>query len=462
MRRGRRLALIGSLVLLALLLAGAWKLRPVTKLAAAVNAQMLCDAAFVSGLDPAQVWRDQQLRQPGMDTIAWATRYEVDRERYEVRVRAAFAHARAQWRAPYGCVLADDDLPPSPQPPQAAQADAAIAEPATPALRAALDRAFSEEAERRQTKAVIVLDHGRVVAERYAPGYGPQTRLWGHSDTKSVMSTAVGLLVQDGRLKTADTVPAWRDSGDARATVTIDQLLRMTSGLRPDEVGDDLVNDATRLWFLSVEPSAFALSRPLVAEPGADWAYSNVGYTVLSRVVRDAVGGNAQAMDDFLRERLFGPLGMHSAQLTLDRGGTPVGSGYMFATARDWARFGQFYLDDGVVDGQRLLPQGWVAYATTPTLATGYGAGWWTNRVSEGEIPFWGAPWGLPGLPEDVYFCRGAWGQFVVVVPSRGIVVARFGLTFEGGAGMGQLVRDVLDAIPADAASVAAPAGAPQ
>jgi CubicO group peptidase (beta-lactamase class C family) len=167
-------------------------------------------------------------------------------------------------------------------------------------------------------------------------------------------------------------------------------------------------------------------------------------------VLRDTVGGTAAAMQGFMQTELFTPLGMRHMRVDFDSTGTAVGASHVLASARDWARLGQLYLDDGVVAGRRVLPEGWVRWSTTPTLDTGYGAGWWTNRVP-GPVPGWGVPWGLPSAPRDTFFARGHMGQFVVVVPSRRLVIVRLSSAPERGDDIEEtdrIVADVLAATP--------------
>jgi len=143
---------------------------------------------------------------------------------------------------------------------------------------------------------------------------------------------------------------------------------------------------------------------------------------------------------------------MAHTTMEFDTTGTPMGASFFLASARDWARLGQLYLDDGVVDGRRLLPEGWTASARTPTLDTGYGAGWWTNALGGRLVPHWGVPWGLPHAPGDAYFARGHMGQFVVVVPSRRLVIVRLAISAVKGDDIeaaDRLVGEVLSALGA-------------
>lgn len=426
-------------------------------------ANSLCSAAFVSGLAPSQVYREEQLHIPGIDKLSWALRYAVDRDRKEVRatILGGFG-ARAIYREGFGCHLARGDAP-SPLD----SIHVLPIEPATsgnlppleialePRLAPALEAAFAEVDVRglRQTKAIVVLKDGKLIAERYAPGYTAETPIWSHSLTKSVTNALIGILVREGKLKVAQPAPiaAWQTPGDPRHAVTIDQLLRMDSGLPPDET-NDLITFATRMWMLEPDSVAFAARQALVSTPGTQWAYSNLGYALLSGVIREVAGGGSPGRTlSFIRRELFEPLGMEHATLEFDAAGNPEGNGFMVASARDWARFGHFFLDDGVVSGRRLLPEGWTKYSATPTLDTGYGAGFWTNRKQDGEVPYWGIAWGLPSLPADTYFGRGALGQFLVIVPSERLVVVRLGLSHGTSTGIDQLGASILAILRAKA-----------
>ena len=414
----------------------------------------LCAAAFVSKVDPQQIFREEQL--PLMRSIGWALHYEVDRTRREVRT-SVFGDftARAVYRDGLGCLLVHDDaaVPEAadfkPDPIDSAWPANAI-ESGDPAIRQALDQAFAEPdpAHPRLTKAVVVLHDGQLIAERYAPGYGPDTPIHAHSLTKSVVNALIGILVRQGKLRLDQPAPiaAWRAPDDPHRAITIDQLLRMDSGLPFDETNGES-NPMTRMLFLERDMAGYAAKMPLADPPGTAWGYSNLGYLLLGRVIRDETSGNAVGAGRFARRELFAPLGMRDAVIEADATGTPVGASNVYASARDFARFGQLYLDDGVVAGRRILPAGWVAYSHSQTLKTGYGAGFWTNLVSESSVPVWDAPWGMPQLPKDMYYGRGALGQYLVIVPSEHLVVVRMGISIDYGTGPEDMIAAIIAAL---------------
>lgn len=445
------------LSLLVLVFAGGvvtWLNRDLMYVGAASVSQSLCAAAFVSHVDPDRVYAQEQ--RPLLDGINWAVRYAVDRSQHEVRSSLlAVFRARSVYRDGLGCtlVLGDDPLRAAGFSEQA-EPDGfggRIVTPTDPALRAALDQAFAEPdpSHLRQTKAVVVLHDGQLIAERYAKGYGPETPIWVHSVTKSVTQALIGVLVRQGRLRLDQPAPiaAWASAADPHHAITVDQLLRMDSGLPFDET-NGAVNLATHMWFREADTAGFAARTPLAHAPGTAWAYGNLSYALLSKLIGDATGGTAVGAETFARDNLFAPLGMHHSVIEVDQTGSLLGSGFMYASARDLARFGQLYLDDGMVDGKRILPQGWADYSRSQTLHTGYGAGFWTNLVNTGSVPVWDAPWGMPQLPKDMYYARGAFGQYVIIVPSEHLVVVRLGLSMQGGGtGIGDATAAIIAAL---------------
>jgi CubicO group peptidase (beta-lactamase class C family) len=298
----------------------------------------------------------------------------------------------------------------------------------SPALQAALEHAFAEpqSGPRRQVRAIVIARNGEIIAERYAPGVSRDTPLLGYSVGKSVINALVGILVREGRLDTTAPapVPEWRAAGDPRAAITLDELLRMTSGLALDET-DSGFDPVSRMLFLEPDMAAFAARAALRDQPGTRWNYTSGNTLLVSRIVRDTVGGRAEDVAAFAHAELFAPLGMRNVRLCFDAAGTPVGSTLILASARDWARFGNLYLTDGSVGGRRILPTGWVRYSTKPTDGSDYGAGFWVNagaaQNARGRV--------AAGMPQDSFFASGKNGQRIVVVPSRGLVIVRMGAT---------------------------------
>lgn len=445
------------------ILSGCSSLDRAAGVAAGFTSHQLCSATFVSQVDPDQFYREAIA--PTVSPVGFLLSHQVDRTRGEVTARfAGLAEARAVYRGSQGCLVVHPpgpDLEPAAAPASGPSllppiAGPGVVEPASPVLRAALDRAFTETPSppHRFTKAVVVVHEGRVVAERYAPGYGVDTPVIGWSATKSVTNALIGILVRQGKVSLEGPAPiaAWSDPKDPRRTITIDNLLRMNSGL---DIGQSLIASASTSFdptadmvFNRRDMAAFAETAPLRAAPGTWWNYTNGNTLLLSRIIRDQSGSTAASVLAFAHRELFDKLGMQRPTLELDATGTPIGSSHMLATPRDWARFGLLYLDDGVVGGERLLPEGWVAYSVRPTPGSetfGYGAGFWTNH-GNGE----GARYRIKaGMPADAFMARGAFGQYVIVVPSKRLVVARFGMAHTPRDDMDVVARLVADAIAA-------------
>jgi CubicO group peptidase (beta-lactamase class C family) len=302
--------------------------------------------------------------------------------------------------------------------------------------RSALDRAVStafaepDPAHPRNTRALVVVHKGRVVAERYAPGFAADMPLIGWSMTKAALNALIGLRVKDGKIALSDAnlMPGWRKVSDLRQAITIGNLLQMSSGLAFDESYGDPLADVTQMLFVAGDKAKFAASKPLVHPPGAYWAYASGTSLILAGILR----GSFDDERDYLRyprERLFGPLFMRTALIEPDATGTFVASSLMYASARDFARLGLLYLQDGMWQGARILPQGWVAHTLTPAKHApdqSYGAHMWL------KLPLSGG-YGEPPMPDDAYYFIGHEEQIVAVVPSRDLVIVRLGRTMEGG-----------------------------
>ncbi len=286
---------------------------------------------------------------------------------------------------------------------------------------------------------------GVLVAERYAAPWGVDSPLIGWSMTKSIVNNLIGLLVADGLLVVEDSapVPAWRSDGDSRGDITLGNLLQMSSGLDFAEVYEP-GSDATNMLFAAPGAADYALASALAHSPGTHWSYSSGTTNILSRIVRDSVDGNEARVYKYMQDRLFGPLGMTSMTVENDATGTLVGSSFSYATARDWARLGQFWLQDGSWQGRRLLPPGWMNYSITPAPAAkmgNYGAQFWLNAGRNGRDKAY------PDLPESAFFAHGFNQQIVAVFPNRQVVIVRLGFTTDDSWDTNSFMSQVLMAL---------------
>ncbi|MER9326144.1 beta-lactamase family protein [Mesorhizobium sp. M0152] len=275
-------------------------------------------------------------------------------------------------------------------------------------------------------RAIVVVKNGRIVAERYGDGFSAKTPLLGWSMTKTVNAAIVGTLVKDGKMAIdgKGLFAPWK--ADGRAGISLADMMAMSSGLEFNEDYGD-VADVTRMLYLEPDMAGFAEGKPLAGDVGKAFSYSSGTAVMLSRLWQDAIGDKAKALT-WPRTALFEPLGMHSAVLETDEQGTFVGSSYLYATAHDWARFGQFLLQGGVWNGNQILPAGFVDWMREPASASKvYGKGQlWIEAPGDEDSPGAGI---AAGLPKDTYWMEGHDGQTVAIIPSEQLVVVRLGLT---------------------------------
>jgi CubicO group peptidase (beta-lactamase class C family) len=307
-----------------------------------------------------------------------------------------------------------------------------------------VDRGFGSQTgpEMGETHALLVVQHGKIVAEHYRDDFTATSTFPSWSKAKSITQALIGILVREGKIDIharAD-VPEWQDPSDPRHAITLDQLLRMSSGLAfREEYTDQAPSDVIEmLWGAGKEDTgAFAASFPLEHGVGSSWSYSSGTTNIVARCAARALGVSGAEFETFMRRELLDPIGMASADPKFDDAGTFIGSSFCFATARDFAKFGTLYLRDGVWDGRRILPEGWVDYARTPTPQTpemleadgAYGAHWWLER-------------GGPGS----FSANGFEGQFTIVVPDCDLVMIRHGKTDAAlGPNMKAWMADVVD-----------------
>jgi CubicO group peptidase (beta-lactamase class C family) len=270
------------------------------------------------------------------------------------------------------------------------------------------------------TRAIVVVYDGKLVAEKYAPGFTKNTPLNGWSMTKSITGALIGILVKQNKLNIDDRAPVqeWQGKDDPRNAITVKHLLQQSSGLDFKE-DYSKSSDATKMLFQRANMAAYVASRPLKETPGQTFYYSSGNSNLLSRIIRHTIG--EREYYSFPSDELFYKLGMYSAVLEPDASGTFVGSSYAYATARDWARFGLLFLNDGVYNNERILPEGWVQQTATPSPAAmngEYGYHFWLNRGNK-----------FPAVPPAMFYAGGFEGQNVFIIPSKKLVVVRLGLT---------------------------------
>jgi CubicO group peptidase (beta-lactamase class C family) len=354
-----------------------------------------------------------------------------------------------------GCGGGKPEVPPAPD---AAATAAVNAEPGTNRERLirAVDRLFTDPSAG-ETSAVVVMRAGKIVAERYAAPYSRQTRFLGWSLTKCVTALMIGELVADGRLRLDETapVPAWQRPGDPRGEITLRQLLQMRSGLRHSETAEPrYASDTVRMLFLDGrdDMAAYAEAQPLEAEPGRRFKYSTASSLILADLAARTLtpsrdpGERRRIVTDYLRTRLFEPIGMASMQPEFDAAGTFIGSTMLHGSARDWARLGEFLRNGGAVAGAQIVPRGWVGLMTRPSPRNpAYGAQLWLNRKAPdgpGEL--------FPDRgPASLFACVGHLGQYVIVSPSQRLTVVRLGRTHDEARGaLRDRLADLVELFP--------------
>ncbi len=440
------IVVIAIVFLIALLVGGgvSWLVWEVRDIGAGYCAKILATGVFVLGRTPESM-RAQELKYFPLGG------YEVARDAKTVTAWVfPSVKRKAVYRAGLGVALAlDDDIKklqaqarpdlgpnldrlkeqpwpagdaPSNQPKPGGYDEAKLA--------ASVDHMFAEpnRLHMRNTRAVVVAYRGEIIAEKYAPGFGPEQRMAGWSAGKSVFHALFGIAVRDGKLKTGDPapVPAWHAQGDPRAEITLDSLLRMRSGIDYSDFDFDRHPRLGDLLFGHSGAAEYFMSRPVAHPPGTHFAYASGSTNLLSWVLRRAYGDDAYYA--LPRKELFSKIGMRSALFEADATGTFIGSSYFFATARDFVRFGLLYQNDGVWQGERILPEGWVKQGRTPAPGgpESYGAHWWLFSAGDRAKA---KAHGIV-LPEDAFCAAGYEGQKLLVIPSMQLVLVRLGLCY--------------------------------
>ena len=416
----KRIFGIAGAVLAVALAGGCIYLNTLMPIITGYAAKNLASAVFVSGRDPADV--------EALDlhfSFIKFDRNKVDYENKTVTSRFLWAKATAAYREGYGVTLlrgsradreaflaAEYPLPEDAYEDYLQPGDSAVSERLEPIAKALVD----DHAYNGHPFAFVVLHKGGVVAERYGKGIDAGTQLLSWSMGKSFTNALTGIMAGDGLvdIHAPMDIPEWQ--GDGRKAITLNDLLQMQSGLQWNENYGNR-SDVNLMLHRETDMGLYALSKPLEHQPGTFWYYSSGSTNIVMHYLRGKFPSD-QAFLSYMRERLFAPLAIANPRFEPDMSGTPVGSSYLYVTARDYARFGQMFLDDGCIGEQRILPEGWVDYTVTPASAgeNRYGAFFWLNRDHH-----------YPDAPEDMFSCQGHDGQQVFIIPSRHLVVVILG-----------------------------------
>lgn len=405
------------------------------KVGSAYSAKIICSNVVLAGRDARQVL-EVDVQAPGHPLLKLMD-FSVDREKRTITAGlfGIFGKGMAVARPGFGCTTVPDGkldavlpvpaLDPSPALSDALWPEGATVQPSQdPAIAAIL---ADDKLAGPGMRAIVVVKNGRVVAERYGEGFSADTPLLGWSMTKSVNAAIVGTLVKAGKLSLDSKALFEPWKADRRKDISLADLMAMSSGLEFNEDYGD-VTDVTRMLYLEPDMAGFAAGKSLAHDVGTTFNYSSGTANIISRIWQDAAGPEALAWP---KKALFDPLGMTSAVLEPDARGTFVGSSYLYATARDWARFGLFILRKGVWNGQEILPTGFVdwMHEEAPASKGRYGKGQVWLYGPEGDTPAGQDPDKGFGLPDDTFWFEGHDGQSVAVIPSKDLVVVRMGLT---------------------------------
>ena len=427
-------------VLLAAILGGCVYLNSLMPIITGYAAKNLASDVFVSGREPADV----EALDLNFSFIKF-TRNKVDFENHTVTSRFLWSKSQALYREGYGVTLLRGknalarlqaqkypDVINIPGPETLLPGDSALTARLAPIAKALVD----DHAYNGTPFAFIVVHQDGVVAERYREGITADTRLLSWSMGKSFTNALVGIMAGDGLvdIHAPMDIPEWQ--GDGRAAITLSDLMQMQSGLEWNE-NYGTRSDVNLMLHREEDMGLFALSKPLMAKPGTHWYYSSGSTNIIVRYLRGRFASEEEFLQ-YIHERLFDPLGIDNPCFEPDMSGTPVGSSYLYATARDFARLGHMYLHDGCVGEERLLPEHWVEYTTTPASDSkgGYGACFWLNRGKT-----------YPSAPEDMYSCQGHDGQMIFIIPSKELVVVVLGYSPKPDRVIefDRLLRDIID-----------------
>jgi CubicO group peptidase (beta-lactamase class C family) len=451
MANTRKKVLYGLLTFLAAILVGACLyLNSLLPIITGYAAKNLCSAVFVSGRDAKEV--------ENLDlnfSFIKFTRNEVNKEDKSVVSRFLWGKSKAIYREGFGATLlrdiSEDELrktvfPQNTEPdylqdtipwPLGNMIPDSVTGIDLQKLNEISDKVIREDAYNGHVFAFLVMHKGIPVVESYKPEFNNKTRFLSWSMAKSFTNALVGIMVRDGKFDINQPVKLDSWQKDDRSSITMNNLLHMESGLKWNE---DYGNksDVTVMLHCESDMGKYAYDQPLAYPAGSHWYYSS-GTT---NIVNDLIQNQFTSISDyysFTEKELFNKIGMPDGVFEVDPSGTIVGSSYLYATARDYARFALLYMNDGVFNGNRILPEGWVKYSTTeaPDSKGQYGAFFWLNRSKK-----------IPSAPEDMFSCNGHNGQFIFMIPSKELAVVILGYSpSPNGIDLDRLLKDVLSTL---------------
>ena len=431
-----------------------------TDLVAAAAAKRLCSAVFVSQRNPDEAFVNSVWTET-LPIVSHKADYAVDYQTKVVTVILGDSVREARFYGEQGCTIipkgADDvyfkKVPvktrlPHPMTQSWPMGDVSSDCPIPPevdkdTIDAALDTAFANSKDK--TAAFLVVYKGQIIGEGYADGITKDTQLESWSMGKSITATLIGILVRDGHfdLHAPAPVSVWRRADDPRSEITIAHLLRMSSGLQftLEDAPHFVLSDHGYIYAGAIDVFDYSISKPLEYKPNTVGRYRNCDPLTLGYIIRQTVETRGEEYLTFPQRALFDRIGIRKMVLEADPYGNFIMTGYDYGTARNWARLGLLYLQDGVWEGERILPAGWTDFVSTPAPAWDkgqYGGQFWVNTQGEN------------GLPTDAYSARGAGGQRAYIVPSHDLVIVRMGHRIGGttfNQNLTQANRQIIDAI---------------
>jgi CubicO group peptidase (beta-lactamase class C family) len=304
-------------------------------------------------------------------------------------------------------------------------------------LKAALAQAFLDTILFKGTFAVAVVYKGQIIAEKYRDDMKPSTKFLSWSMAKSFTNALVGILSKEGKIDINKPIGFKEWQNDDRKKITINNLMHMNSGL---EWNEDYGNNSDVNNMLHKEGNmvSFALKKQLKYPIDSVWNYSSGSTNIISLIIRKTLGNDAEYYS-FPRKALFNKIGIRSAIWEVDASGTFVGSSYLYATMRDYARFGLLYLNKGNWLGEQILPEGWVDYTISEAKGSDgqYGAFFWINKAGKD----------YPDVPRDMYCCRGHDGQYIYIIPSKNLVVVRTGFSKKGTFDLNRFLSSIVNSV---------------